>query len=101
MIMHITENSEFDNEIQAPKVLVDFFATWCGPCSSLSPIVEEIAAENPDLKVIKIDVDQAHEIAAKFDVYSIPTLLYIENGKVIRQQVGYMPKSSLLKFLGL
>jgi thioredoxin 1 len=98
MLLHITDKSEFDKETKDGKVLVDFFATWCGPCTMLSPLVEKLSKEHPELKVIKIDVDQAEEIAATYSVYSIPTLVYFENGKALRQSVGYIPEASLKKF---
>jgi thioredoxin 1 len=98
MLLHITDKAEFEKETKDGKVLVDFFATWCGPCTMLSPLVERLSKEHPELKVIKIDVDQAEEIAATFSVYSIPTLIYFENGKAVRQSVGYIPEASLKKF---
>jgi thioredoxin 1 len=81
--------------------LVDFFATWCGPCSMLSPLVEKLSQDNPNLKVLKIDVDQNPEVASLFDVYSIPTLIFFENGKAVRKQVGYIPEPALKKFAGV
>jgi thioredoxin 1 len=101
MLLHITDKSEFDKETKDGNVLVDFFATWCGPCTMLSPLVEKLSKEHPELKVIKIDVDQAEEIAATYSVYSIPTLIYFENGKALRQSVGYIPEASLKKFAGI
>jgi thioredoxin 1 len=101
MILHVTKKDEFDKETGEGKVLVDFFATWCGPCSMLSPLVEKLAKEHEEIKVIKVDVDQAEEIAATYNVYSIPTLIYFENGKAVRQSVGYIPEPSLKKFAGI
>lgn len=101
MLLHIAGKDEFAKETAAGKVLVDFFATWCGPCSQLAPIVEKIAKEHPELKVIKVDVDEAQDLAATYDVSSIPTLLYFEDGKMVRQTVGWQPEKSLLKFCGI
>lgn len=101
MLIHITSKAEFDKEIASGKVLVDFFAVWCGPCTMLSPLVEKLATANPELKVLKVDVDKVEEAAAAYNVYSIPTLLYFEEGKAIRQSVGYIPEASLKHFAGV
>jgi thioredoxin 1 len=101
MIQHITDKSEFEKEIKEGSVLVDFFATWCGPCTMLSPLVEKLGKEHPEVKVVKVDVDQAQEIAAMFNVYSIPTLVYFENGIEQRQSVGYITEPRLKSFVGI
>ena len=80
-------------------VLLDFWASWCGPCRMVSPIVDEIAAERSDIKVCKIDVDEQPELAARFGVMSIPTLVVMKNGKVINQAVGARPKAQILAML--
>ena len=80
-------------------VLLDFWASWCGPCRMVSPIVDEIAAERSDIKVCKINVDEQPELAARFGVMSIPTLVVMKNGKVINQAVGARPKAQLLAML--
>ena len=80
-------------------VLLDFWASWCGPCRMVSPIVDEIAAERSDIKVCKIDVDEQPELAARFGVMSIPTLVVIKNGKVVNQAVGARPKAQILAML--
>ena len=80
---------------------MDFFATWCGPCKMLSPLVENLSKDHPELKVIKVDVDEAQEIAAQYNVYSIPTLVYFENGKALRQSVGYIGADQLKRFVGI
>ena len=80
-------------------VLLDFWASWCGPCRMVSPIVDEIAAERSDIKVCKINVDEQPELAARFGVMSIPTLVVMKNGKVINQAVGAIPKAQILAML--
>ena len=80
-------------------VLLDFWASWCGPCRMVSPIVDEIAAERSDIKVCKINVDEQPELAARFGVMSIPTLVVMKNGKVINQAVGARPKAQILTML--
>ena len=101
MIIHVDSLNEFNEKIASGRVLVDFFATWCGPCKMLSPILEEVDArgEAGDLLIIKVDVDEAGEIAAKYGIQSIPTLILFENGKAVKSQLGYMPKPQLLNFL--
>ncbi len=99
MPKHIQTADEFAQEISSGKVLLDFFATWCGPCNMLTPVIEELEKDRPDVKFIKVDVDELPELAAKFSVYSIPTLVYFENGEEKRKRLGYAPKAALEKFL--
>lgn len=80
-------------------VLLDFWASWCGPCRMVSPIVDEIAAERGDIKVCKINVDEEQELAMQFGVMSIPTLVVMKNGKVVNQAVGARPKAQILAML--
>jgi thioredoxin 1 len=92
---------QFEAEVVKSEkpVLVDFFATWCGPCKMLSPVIEEIAKERTDIKVFKVDVDEQGELASKFGVYSIPTIISFSGGKQNKKAVGYLPKASLLKLV--
>ena len=82
-------------------VLLDFWATWCGPCRMVAPIVEEIAAENPGITLGKINVDEEMELAMQFGITSIPTLIVVKNGEIVTKSVGYSPKKEILKLLGL
>ena len=85
---------------ESPKtVLLDFWATWCGPCKMIAPFVEEIAAQRDDILVGKIDVDQEMELAMQFGITSIPTLIVMKQGEVAATMVGYRPKADILKLL--
>ena len=80
-------------------VLVDFFAVWCGPCKMVSPIIDEIAEERQDIKVCKVNVDEAPSLAERFSVSSIPTLAVFKNGKLIRTETGARPKPAILALI--
>ena len=98
----VTINKEnFNTEVlQSDKtVLLDFWASWCGPCRMLSPVVDQVAEERPDVKVGKVNVDQQPELAAQFGVMSIPALLVFKNGKLVNQSVGSRPKAGVLALL--
>lgn len=94
-------SANFEQEVlnSDKRVLVDFYADWCGPCKILSPRVAEIANENKDLKVVKINVDQNEDLARKYNISSMPTLLVIEKGKELNRAVGALSKSTVLKFI--
>ena len=98
--MNINKNN-FQNEVMnADKpVLLDFWASWCAPCRMVVPIIEEIANEREDIKVGKINVDEQPELASKFGIMSIPTLVVMKNGKIVQQVSGARPKDAILKML--
>lgn len=100
MILHFDEKT-FDEAVNGDKpVLVDFWATWCGPCRMLSPIVDEVASEHPDVKVGKINVDEQPELAQQFGIMSIPTLLVFKNGEKVQESVGLIPKEKVESLIG-
>ncbi|MCR5041925.1 MAG: thioredoxin [Clostridia bacterium] len=102
--MTVTELTEanFDQEVLgcALPVLIDFWASWCGPCRMMAPVVEEIAAEYPDVKVCKVNVDDEDTLAAQFGVMSIPTFVVMKDGRPVGKKVGVVPKDDLLDLLG-
>ena len=101
----VTDNSFQEQVIEASKdkpVLVDFWATWCGPCKMLSPLVEQIAGERTEtLQVVKIDVDENPAISQQYNIMSIPTLILFKDGEPVKEVMGYMGKEKLLSQLGL
>ncbi len=93
------ENFETEVLKSEKTVLLDFWASWCGPCKMVSPIVDEIAEEIEDITVGKINVDEQPELAATFKIQSIPTLVVFKNGKIVNQAVGYRPKNDIIQLL--
>ena len=97
--MKVATNTNFNELLQDEKlVIVDLWATWCGPCRMLSPILDQVEEEMPDqITVVKVNVDDADEIAAQYRIMSIPTLLFVKNGEIVDKTVGAMPKPALLE----
>ena len=91
------EKEEFEKEVlkNSKTVVVDFFATWCGPCQMLMPVLEEIAKERDDFDIIEIDVDEAQELAMEYDIEAVPTMIIFKNGTAIDRLGGYYPKEEL------
>lgn len=102
VILEVDEEN-FESEVlkSDKKVLVDFFATWCAPCRVVKPRINEIATENPELKVVEVDVDKCKNLAEKYGVYSIPTLVVIENGEEINRVVGAVDKEKILELCSI
>lgn len=100
--MEITLNKgNFQEEVMNSDkpVLIDFWATWCGPCRMLAPIIAEIAEEHPEIKVGKVNVDEENDLANQFNIEAIPTLVLIKDGKVVDQSMGYRPKEDIEEML--
>ena len=100
--MKILNEEEFEEKVKAAsgKVLVDFFATWCGPCRMLAPILEQVAEEVKDCEVYKVDVDEAPKVARSHGIMSVPTLILFENGEETKRVSGVRPKSQIIDFIG-
>lgn len=90
-LKELVENNE--------KVIIDFFATWCGPCKMLGPVLEEVANERIDIVFAKVDVDEAEELAEAFQIRSVPTLFFVKNAKVAFAKLGFQPKNNILQII--
>ncbi len=98
-VLNVNKNNFNEVKNSEKTVLLDFYADWCGPCQMVAPIVEQIATENPQYLVGKVNVDEQEELAQEFGVYSIPTMVVLKNGEVLRQVSGARPKQQILKLL--
>ncbi len=94
-------NNNFEHEVLKSDrpVLLDFYADWCGPCKMVSPVVDQIAKEHPEYKIVKVNVDEQPELASKFNIMSIPALFVVNNGEIVNKSVGAKPKSKILEML--
>ncbi len=99
MIKEIETVSEFNEAIKGEKVLVDFYAVWCGPCKMLAPIVEKVIEENPTYTLLRVDVDKCEDLAREYRIVSIPTLIFFKDGKLVNQSVGYIGEDAVKKFI--
>lgn len=101
-IINLTKDS-YHNEVMGTEkvVVIDFWATWCGPCKRMAPVVEEVAKDYPDVKVCKVNVDEEPELSNAFKIVSIPTIVVIKNGEIIDSVVGYRPKEDIEKIIKL
>ncbi len=98
MIEKLSKEMKFEEEITKEKVvLVDFYADWCGPCKMLAPILEQISEENPEIKIIEVNVDEYSNEAKNYNILSIPTLVFMENGKEKKRLVGLVSKEEILE----
>lgn len=99
-ILHVNE-SEFDREVlqDSGTVLVDFWATWCGPCRMLAPILEELSGQHPELKIVKVDVDENRDLALQYGIESIPTLLVFRNGQLMNRSIGLVSQPEILRLM--
>lgn len=98
--LHLTKENFETEVLQSDKpVFIDFWAAWCGPCQMIAPVVEELSTELTDVKVAKVNVDEEMELAQKFGVMSIPTMVLIKNGEVVKTTMGAQPKEDILAFI--
>ena len=98
MIKHLSNSSEFEQEVQGEVVIVDFYADWCGPCQMLAPNLEQLDKEG-GVKILKINVDEIPDLARQFRIMSIPTLMLFKEGKFVKKDLGYMPIERLREFI--
>lgn len=97
-IIHVDDKT-FNNEINAENVLVDFYADWCGPCKMLAPVLESVSEDRTNVKIIKVNVDEAHELAKRYGIMSIPTLIHFKNGEIISKKVGLCDKDTIVEMI--
>ena len=97
--MRIIKEDEFQNEINKPITLVDFFANWCGPCKMLAPILEELSNEHPEINFVKVDTDESESIAMQYGIMSIPTFYLFKDGELLRKTVGGHSKQEMVDFI--
>jgi len=98
MVKHVNKK-EFDEVVKEGTVVVDFFATWCGPCKMLSPVLEELSEEETNVKFVKVDIDEEELLAEQYNIQAVPTVLVFKDGKVVNKNLGFAPKAVLKNLL--
>lgn len=100
MLLHSSKNNFNNDVINSNKlVLVDFFATWCGPCQMLAPVLEELANADDSFDVVKIDIDSDRDLAIQYDIEAVPTIIIFKNGKELDRTMGFLDKNDLINFI--
>ena len=98
MVKHVNQK-EFEEVVKDGVVVVDFFATWCGPCKMLSPVLEELSEEEANVKFVKVDIDEEELLAEQYNIQAVPTVLVFKDGKVVNKNLGFAPKAVLKNLL--
>ncbi len=99
MLLHVDNTKTFEENLNKGRVLVDFYADWCGPCQMLSPLVEDLSKEDNELTIMKVNVDELPELARKYGISSIPSLIYLVDGEIKNRRIGYIPLRDLKKLV--
>jgi thioredoxin 1 len=93
------DTNSFNENIASGYALVDFYADWCGPCKMIAPVLEQVAQEMPELNIVKLNVDDSPQVASKYNVMSIPTIILFKDGQLVAQSLGFQPKEMLKKWI--